>query len=658
MNMEYNNKRPLVYSLIVVLLLITGITVAWLTWRSGNTNIGIMSDCFTINYSKGQDISGASLKLLNENNIISNNNITITEGMAVTTASIGIKSTCNIEGAGTLKLNVDSLSPSFTTGNSVGALKYAVVSYNPSTYPNVTVTNLNNASFAILSIGAIDHVGTIDILVEQLSNTVVNNYIIIIYIDGSRAGNDIIGSSFSGTVSAEANQGRYLTDLISNMYSNASKTTVSDTADGIPYNYAREVSLMNDRLGSTGVGIDSGNIRYYGSNPNNYIDIGNVNENGIGNWVDPMLQFGLPEAYIPTTEDSCKAFMTCENLVSMGFPQLPDMDTCIENLPSLFESLGYSGVDEFCGATPAGSIRYLYRIIGLFKDVRLSDGTTKDLVKVIRDDSIGNYSWDFKILNPDAENPSFFASNEWSQADVMKLLNPGFGNNTGGICRVDSGTADLVCEENPGLVNNSLWWNSGSGNCQAFKYTLTISTFSVTVTCNFASTGLSDNVHDKIAEVVWNLGGHNNTGVFASAMYGYERGENVFQNPNDGVTRTTTWPGKVALMYPSDYGYAADLSQCKQTLGNYGDDTCKLNNWMLNSDYQWLLTPTSALTDPDDNRDYKDNAYFVTNTGHLYIEDLDYTTALALGIRPTFYLDADSFIVSGNGTELTPYVVR
>ena len=632
--MEYNNKRPLVYSLIVVLLLITGITVAWLTWRSGNTNIGIMSDCFTINYSKGQDISGASLKLLNENNIISNDNITITEGMAVTTASIGIKSTCNIEGAGTLKLNVDSLSPSFTTGNSVGALKYAVVSYNPSTYPNVTVTNLNNASFAILSIGAIDHVGTIDILVEQLSNTVVNNYIIIIYIDGSRAGNDIIGSSFSGTVSAEANQGRYLTDLISNMYSNASKTTVSDTADGIPYNYAREVSLMNDRLGSTGVGIDSGNIRYYGSNPNNYIDIGNVNENGIGNWVDPMLQFGLPEAYIPTTEDSCKAFMTCENLVSMGFPQLPDMDTCTENLPSLFESLGYSGVDEFCGITPAGT-PILYRIIGVFKDVKLSDGRKKDLVKVMRDESIGNYSWDTS-----ASTVNFgYGINEWSQADLMKLLNPGFGDNTGELCTYNYETYETTCNGTTGLVNNSLWWNAEDGNCYHDGD-------NASRTCDFTNTGLSSNVHNKIAEVVWNLGGHvNDSSVYASAMYGYERGENVIQNPSDGITRTKLWPGKVALMYPSDYGYAADLSQCKQQLYNYNASTCTSNNWMFNSDNQWLLTPSSSDAD---------GVWLVYSGGRVS----GYVASYDDGVRPSFYLNSDASIVSGNGSKGTPYIVR
>lgn len=56
---------------------------------------------------------------------------------------------------------------------------------------------------------------------------------------------------------------------ISNLYANATKTEV--TNNSIKYNYASSVGLMNDRLGEAGVGIEDGNIRYYGANPNNYI---------------------------------------------------------------------------------------------------------------------------------------------------------------------------------------------------------------------------------------------------------------------------------------------------------------------------------------------------------------------------------------------------
>jgi len=128
-------------------------------------------------------------------------------------------------------------------------------------------------------------------------------------------------------------------------------------------------------------------------------------------------------------------------------------------------------------------------------------------------------------------------------------------------------------------------------------------------------------------------------------MYGYERGENVIQNPSDGVTRTLSWPGKVALMYPSDYGYAADLSQCKQQLYNYNASTCTSNNWMFNSDNQWLLTPSSSDAD---------GVWLVYSGGRVS----GYVASYDDGVRPSFYLNSDASIVSGNGSKGTPYIVR
>ena len=40
-----------------------------------------------------------------------------------------------------------------------------------------------------------------------------------------------------------------------------------------------------------------------------------------------------------------------------------------------------------------------------------------------------------------------------------------------------------------------------------------------------------------------------------NVKYEKERGTIIVSNPSDGITRTTTWTGKIALPYPSDYGY-------------------------------------------------------------------------------------------------------
>ena len=62
---------------------------------------------------------------------------------------------------------------------------------------------------------------------------------------------------------------RKLGSLIDSLYENAEKVII--TSDGIEYNYALSVNLINDRLGGTTTDYDGGNIRYYGDNPNNYI---------------------------------------------------------------------------------------------------------------------------------------------------------------------------------------------------------------------------------------------------------------------------------------------------------------------------------------------------------------------------------------------------
>ena len=60
-----------------------------------------------------------------------------------------------------------------------------------------------------------------------------------------------------------------LVKLITNLYTNASKTTV--TNNSITYNTAPSVGLMNDRKGSSSTGANAGNIRYYGASPSNYM---------------------------------------------------------------------------------------------------------------------------------------------------------------------------------------------------------------------------------------------------------------------------------------------------------------------------------------------------------------------------------------------------
>ena len=200
-------KKLIILGIIALTLVIIGTTYAILTWTSTKINLGLNSGCFTIDYTKGQDISG-NLKLLNESDLISNNKFTIKNGIGISAVNIGINSTCTIEGFGSIYLNVTNISESFTTGDSKGALKYAVLS-NTSTITtpsSVTVDSLLNQSFEIVAKGSIESSGKKLLYKMELSNTEINKYIIIIYVDNALAGNSITSATFSGNISSEAEQ--------------------------------------------------------------------------------------------------------------------------------------------------------------------------------------------------------------------------------------------------------------------------------------------------------------------------------------------------------------------------------------------------------------------------------------------------------------------
>lgn len=112
--------------------------------------------------------------------------------------------------------------------------------------------------------------------------------------------------------------------------------------------------------------------------------------------------------------------------------------------------------------------------------------------------------------------------------------------------------------------------------------------------------------------------------------------------------RPTEWTGKIALAYPSDYGYAADLGKCSQNLNNYNNSTCTSNNWMkaiVAPNYGWLLTPRSGIAS---------NVWYVYSSGGVYYNSYVYN---AYGVAPVLFLNSDANVKSGTGTSSDPYQI-
>ena len=270
-----------------------------------------------------------------------------------------------------------------------------------------------------------------------------------------------------------------------------------------------------------------------------------------------------------------------------------------------------------CDSYPSTNCE-LWRIIGVF------DGK----IKLIRNKTIDLYSWDNKNKSTGAETA--YGKNDWTTARLMKLLNP---------------STYYTTDANDNGKGQSLYWNATSGACYSGQNNATIS-------CNFTSTGIKDTTRNMIAETTWNLVGWNTSDIYSNVMYEKERGTTTVSNPSDGITRATTWTGKIALPYPSDYGYATDLSKCSQTLFNYNSGTdsyaCRSNDWMYsiitNSGINdgWLLTPYSG---------YAYMAFGVNSTGYVN----GYGVYTAFMVAPVLYLGSDQDIVSGDGSQSNPY---
>ena len=264
-----------------------------------------------------------------------------------------------------------------------------------------------------------------------------------------------------------------------------------------------------------------------------------------------------------------------ENLIANANKEDLDYNTATDDQKNQMWKFSHDKTDQtealtdyrYIGSSPNNYVTFndeVWRIIGVF------DGK----LKLIKNENIGTFSWDNKDTSTGAE--TVYGKNDWTTARLMKLLNPS------DYYEVDS---------NDNNLGQSLYYNSASGKCYRGQN-------NATVDCDFTSTGIkNDTTRNMIAETTYNLGGWNTFVVYPNEIYEYERGTTVYTG------RTTTpWTGKIALAYPSDYGYAADLNQCKQTLANYDNSTCTSNNWMKSiitnngSNDGWLLTTYSSYS--------------------------------------------------------------
>mgnify|MGYP004531557061 FL=1 len=235
-----------------------------------------------------------------------------------------------------------------------------------------------------------------------------------------------------------------------------------------------------------------------------------------------------------------------------------------------------------------------WRIIGVF-DSSSHGVSNTNLVKIIRNDSIGGYAWDKSNTN------------DWPNSSLYHLLNDYYYTAT-------DGTSSSYC----------------------YQYSTTI-----TGNCDYTETGLQLDYRKMIQPVTWYLGGPSSNSNSTSTFYANERDSSKIYS---GRSPSTT--GNVGLMYASDYGYSVLSSSCTRTtnLGSYNTNACAGNTWLKKEAYEWTITPKSD----DSNR-----VWSVYNLGNV---NFNYASNGYVS-RPVLYLKSDVKYISGTGTKSDPYII-
>ena len=200
-----------------------------------------------------------------------------------------------------------------------------------------------------------------------------------------------------------------------------------------------------------------------------------------------------------------------------------------------------------------------WRIVGVFNSN--SHGQSANLVKLVRNNFIGEYSYDYK------SNGTYY--NTWSTSQLKTMLNSGYYNKTSSYQYYNKSTTPI--------------------------------------TIDFSTIGLDTQAKDMIQSVSWKAGSISNsrTTLLAVNVYTQERS-------------STNVSANVGILYFSDFVYATNTTrstclnsyllasnnwQTVWSTSNVGE--CASTSWLLRlvydrhptSNYAWTISPTSGKTE-------------------------------------------------------------
>ncbi len=268
---------------------------------------------------------------------------------------------------------------------------------------------------------------------------------------------------------------------------------------------------------------------------------------------------------------------------------------------------GTTGTDyRYEGKNPNNYVWFnneLWRIIGVFGNN--THGQSGNLVKIIKEDSIGTYIY----------------------ADY-------------GVWATDESTASAELN----ILLNSYYYNATNGTSSSSCYTTSSDYKGI---CDFSSSGIKSNYRSMIQQASWKLGPNSasGSGIYpnSSDSYKYERTSEL------GKVGSSIFNGYIGLMYPSDYGYSVLSTSCVRTtpLEQYNTSVCAGQSWLFGIGKEWLITPATT----------SQYIRFLSDYGSMGSSNSDSYSTNSYLVRPTLYLKSTVYVVDGNGSASNPYII-
>lgn len=350
--------------------------------------------------------------------------------------------------------------------------------------------------------------------------------------------------------------------------------------------------------------IETQTVREISIEPNNELDIEIIPVSSEDNGLSSL------KMIVPIRKDTQKYDLVINYVDSKPITEGDStFATMLSKLDKSSNGLEVDDTDDqnlrYVGSNPKNYILFndeTWRIIGIFNVYNTETSSNEELVKIIRNESLGEYVWDTSASNDN----SGWGKSDWTQADLKNELNTDY----------------LDTSKTSGTTT----WYNGYSNLKTANY-------------NY-SNNIKSNYIDKIATIRWNLGTIN-YGIGALSSYNLERSGSL------------TWNGKIALMYPSDYSYATVSKNisCREDMFNKseGNETgvCASQNWLHNSQATQLTLATGA----------NDNCtiYMIGNGG---VDQMLPGYNIDIIVRPVLYLKSSVKITGGTGAATNPYTIN